>query len=224
MYSFGYQLFRDSQVIVLLLLRMLASRASSSFFLTTTKSRFSLQQQLQQVRHYIKEEKTPNPSAIKFLFPEVVLPESSGTGLFYEKSKKPTARELARSPLAKKLLDCHGVQSVFLGRDFVTITKDKDSRWQTVKQELHAHFFAFELGDLKAIVDTNQDNGEELEALHNDTKILETDSEIVAAVKELIESRVRPSVQEDGGDIFFVDFIPTTGIVQVSKVTCNLRI
>lgn len=176
---------------------------------------------MQSTRSYIKEEKTPNPSAIKFIFPETVLPESAGTGLFFEKSKKPTARELARSPLAKKMLDCDGVDSVFLGRDFITITKNKDSRWVNVKEDVHKHFFAYELGDLKAIAD--QVPGEEAEKVHSDTDILETDSEVVAAIKELIETRVRPSVQEDGGDIFFVDFLPATGTVQVNSLATCIR-
>jgi|EP01033_Poteriospumella_lacustris_P004721 Fe-S cluster biogenesis protein NfuA len=167
----------------------------------------------QQCRGYLQEEKTPNPSAIKFLFPAGVLPESHGTGLFFERSKKPTAREMARSPLAKKLLDVDVVESVFLGRDFITVTKDKKSRWKDVKARIIGPLFEFEDGRLKAVADLAP--GEDDAGVHSDTKILETDTEVVAAIKELIESRVRPSVQEDGGDIFFVDFLPATGVVQV---------
>lgn len=168
---------------------------------------------LQSSRSYIKEEKTPNPSAIKFIFPEAILPESAGTGIFFERSKKPTARELARSPLAKKILDYDGIDCVFIGRDFITITKNRNFRWRNVKEMAHRAFFAFEKGEVTVVADVAP--GEEADKFHSDTDILETDSEVVAAIKELIETRVRPSVQEDGGDIFFVDFVPATGVVQV---------
>ena len=141
---------------------------------------------------------------MKFLPGREVLPEAYGTGMQFQINDK---KEIARSPLAKALFSqVKGIKNVFFGRDFLTITKDSDESWLRLKPMIFAQLLDF-FAEGKSIVEDNP--------LVSDTTILATDNEVVAAIKELIETRVRPSVQEDGGDIFFVQFLEATGIVQV---------
>lgn len=154
---------------------------------------------------FVNVEVTPNPQSLKFLPGKEVLPESYGTGMYFEKSN---SRELLKSPLASKLLKLPGLKSVFFGKDFITVTKDNDYQWVQVKPMIYTQLLDFFTGDELVIDDSHQ-------AEIADTTILDTDSDIVAAIKELMETRVRPSVQEDGGDIFYVGFEPATGMVKV---------
>jgi len=111
-----------------------------------------------------------------------------------------------RSPLAKKLFSFDGVKGVFLGRDFISVTKEPEVVWHTLKPLIFSGILDF-YAEGKAVIEDQPER--------SDTAILETDDEVVATIKELIESRVRPSVQDDGGDIFYVDFDPVRGIVKV---------
>ena len=120
-------------------------------------------------------------------------------------------RELQRSPLAKSLFSIDGVKGVFLGGDFITITKNKDDSWQVLKPLVFSQILDFYADEnAKAYIPDDL-----LNPLVSDTTVLEGDSQIVATIKELLESRVRPAVQEDGGDIFYAGFDEETGIVKV---------
>lgn len=154
---------------------------------------------------FVNVEVTPNPQSLKFLPGKEVLPETYGTGMYFEKAN---SRELLKSPLATKLLKLPGLKSVFFGKDFITVTKDTDYQWVQVKPMIYTQLLDFFTGDELVIDDSHQ-------AEASDTQILDSDSDIVAAIKELMETRVRPSVQEDGGDIFYVGFEPSTGMVKV---------
>ena len=159
---------------------------------------------------FINTESTPNPQSLKFLPGREVLPESFGTGMQFQASD--SKADLARSPLVKALFGgVKGVKSVFLGRDFLTVTKDSEENWLRLKPMIFAQLLDF-FAEGTPVVQEALAGGA---GVVSDTQILDTDSEVVAAIKELIESRVRPSVQEDGGDIFFVHFNEKTGIVQV---------
>ncbi len=79
---------------------------------------------------FIQTESTPNPESLKYVPGEVVLDEKYGTGMYFRQGDI----EINRSPLAKKLLKIGGVQGVFLGRTFITITKSPEIIWQ-VRQE-----------------------------------------------------------------------------------------
>lgn len=140
---------------------------------------------------------------MKFLPGKDVLPESFGTGMFFQKSE---ARDIARSPLAKGLFSIEGIKGIFFGRDFITVTKMTESSWHELKPQIFSQVLDFYAEGQPVIKDAPD---------VSDTTILDTDDEIVAAIKELIESRVRPSVQEDGGDIFYEGFDPSTGMVKV---------
>jgi len=140
---------------------------------------------------------------MKFLPGETVLPEEYGTGMYFQKGE---TKEILKSPLAKALFGIIGIKSVFFGRDFITVTKNNDESWHPLKPQVFSAILDF-FAEGKPVV---QDN-----PLISDTTVLDDDNEVVATIKELIESRVRPSVQEDGGDIFYMGFDEITGIVKV---------
>jgi Fe-S cluster biogenesis protein NfuA len=138
---------------------------------------------------FIQTEQTPNPATLKFLPGCTVMP--SGTANFPERGAA------ARSPLAERLFELPEVAGVFLGSDFITVTKTGDSDWQQLKPAVLAaimeHFTAG-----RPVV-----TGESVEAA---TAPGEEDNEVVAQIKELLETRVRPAVAMDGGDITFEDY------------------
>ena len=146
---------------------------------------------------FIQTEDTPNPAALKFLPGREVLPE--GVADF-------TSREAAaRSPLARLLFEIDGVAGVFLGSDFVTVTKDGDRTWQTLKpMVLGAIMDHFTSG--AAVLEGEQAVEEEIGSDASD--------EIVATIRELIDTRVRPAVAQDGGDIIYKGF--KTGTVYLN--------
>ena len=121
--------------------------------------------------------------------------------MFFQKGD---LKEINRSPLVKKIFQAfpEGIKGVFLGRDFITVTKDSEHSWNILKPMVYSAVLDFYAEGLP-IVEENP--------LVSDTTVLDSDSEIVATIKELMETRVRPSVQEDGGDIFYEGFDDTTG-------------
>lgn len=152
---------------------------------------------------FIDSESTPNPHSMKFLPGSEVLPEMAGTGMFFQKKE---VRDMMKSPLASNLFKVDGVKGVFLGRDFITVTKTTDQTWQVLKPQLFSVILDF-LSEGKPAVLMDS------EMPVSDTEILDTDSEVVATVKELLETRIRPAVQEDGGDIYYEGFDDITGTV-----------
>jgi Fe-S cluster biogenesis protein NfuA len=136
---------------------------------------------------FIETEGTPNPATLKFLPGRYVM--GAGTADF----ASPVSAE--RSPLAMALFDLPGVARVFLGSDFITVTKSEDTGWQGLKPQVLAtimdHFVAG-----RPVIE-----GDEGEDLAED--VAPEDEEIVAQIKELLDTRVRPAVAGDGGDIVF---------------------
>lgn len=116
----------------------------------------------------------------------------------------PNQGSAAQSPLAKLLFRIEGVRSVFFGGDFITITKLEDAEWGVIKAEIFAVIMDFFASGLP-IVHESKPNAT--------TEIGEDDDEVVAMIKELLDTRIRPTVQEDGGDITFVSF--NDGIVKL---------
>lgn len=112
------------------------------------------------------------------------------------------------SPLAARLLNVDGITSVFYGSDFITVTKATDANWAHVKPEVFS-LITEAVTSGEQIVNTvenksaeaGQDGGEQ-DTLGYD----ENDSEVVGMIKELLETRIRPAIQEDGGDIEFRGF------------------
>ena len=141
---------------------------------------------------FIQTEQTPNPQTLKFLPGKVVMDE--GTAFFQNIDKT------SNSPLAKKLFDVDGVTGVFFGSDFITVTKNDSLDWQVMKPLiLGAIMDHFNSGELTINNETN-DKGEK-SLLENSE-----DSDIVKQIKELLDTRVRPAVAMDGGDIVYDNF------------------
>jgi Fe-S cluster biogenesis protein NfuA len=136
---------------------------------------------------FIQTEPTPNPATLKFLPGRTVL--ESGTAHF----AAPAAA--GNSPLAQMLFAIDGVTGVFLGSDFVTVTKDEDEEWYSLKPQI-----------LGVLMDAFARNVEILQQSAAAAAPEGEDDEIVVQIKELIESRVRPAVAQDGGDIVFEEF------------------
>jgi Fe-S cluster biogenesis protein NfuA len=140
---------------------------------------------------FIQTEQTPNPATLKFLPGRAVM--GSGTANF------PTAEGASRSPLAQRLFEIAGVTGVFLGGDFVTVTKDEAEDWYKLKPEiLGAIMEHFTAGKPVILADAPE--------TETGTGPAEIDDEIVAQIKELLDTRVRPAVAMDGGDILFHEF------------------
>nr|XP_034179892.1 NFU1 iron-sulfur cluster scaffold homolog, mitochondrial-like [Osmia lignaria] len=153
---------------------------------------------IQKRQMFIQTQDTPNPNSLKFL-PGVKVLESGQTKDF------PNVSDAYCSPLAKMLFRIEGVKSIFFGPDFITVTKvDEDVEWKLLKPEVFAVIMDFFASGLPVLND---------EQPATDTQISEDDSEIVQMIKELLDTRIRPTVQEDGGDIVFVGF--EEGIVKL---------
>ena len=112
------------------------------------------------------------------------------------------------SPRAHARVAPAGVVSVFFGADFVTVRKADAADWALLKPEVFAAIMDFYASGEPVVLE-----GEALE--RDDTAVKEGDSELVAMIKELLETRIRPAVAEDGGDIIFKAFDEATGVVKV---------
>jgi len=112
------------------------------------------------------------------------------------------------SPLAAKLLSVDGVTSVLLGSDYITINKDSSTPWAHVKPEVFAIINEFVTSGQPMVNQVEDRAGESgQEGLEEDSLAYnENDDEVVAMIKELLDTRIRPAIQEDGGDIEFRGF------------------
>lgn len=156
---------------------------------------------------FIQTEETPNPDALKFKPNQRVLPESFSIPFLEYLSPRSTLQPPHPSPLAGALLNVDGVTSVFFGQDYITITKDSATQWAHVKPEVFA-LITEAVTSGQPIVnsvqgkDAEKYEGEEKDSLAYD----ENDSEVVSMIKELLETRIRPAIQDDGGDLEFRGF------------------
>ena len=142
---------------------------------------------------FIQTEDTPNPATVKFLPGQNVMPRGNA------EFRGPD--EAQASPLAQRLFTLQGVVSVFLGSDFVSITKSGDTDWSMLKPMVLAALMEH-LSTGQPIIDEDK-----MTALNGDASgTLEDGDEITAQIKELLDTRVRPQVAMDGGDIEFDRF------------------
>lgn len=154
---------------------------------------------------FIQTEATPNPATLKFL------PGKSVLGDATREFKQ--AAEADVSPLARRLFGVPGVTGVFLGSDFVTVTKTS-GEWQHLKPAILGAIMEHYLSGEPVLA---ADAGEEMPA---DEFFAESDAETVATIKELLETRIRPAVAGDGGDITFRGF--RDGVVYLTmKGACS---
>lgn len=141
---------------------------------------------------YIQTEETPNPRTIKFLPGQEVM--QTGTITF-------TDADMAKqSPLASELFAIEHVAGVFFGTDFICVTHDGDGKWDILKPYILTTIMDHYVSG-KKILETEENDQVVTHSTANDD-----DDEIVVQIKELIDTRVRPAVAEDGGDIIFQGF------------------
>jgi Fe-S cluster biogenesis protein NfuA len=148
---------------------------------------------------FIQTESTPNPATLKFLPGLTVMGEGAVADF-------PSPEQAERSPLAKALFQVADVSRVFFGADFISITK-REGDWKHLKPALLGVIMEHFTRGLPLI----ESGAEEAD----DASYGEGDPEVVAQIKDLIETRVRPAVAQDGGDIIFKGFNGETGIVSL---------
>lgn len=153
---------------------------------------------------FIQTETTPNPATLKFL-PGVTVLEQ-GTADFASSEEAATT-----SPLAASLFAIQGVSSVYFGRDFISISKADDQEWLMLKPMILGvimdHFVSGK-PVLASATTTAPESG------HSDAGSDGEDAEIIHLIKELLDTRIRPAVARDGGDITFMRF--EDGVVWLS--------
>jgi Fe-S cluster biogenesis protein NfuA len=137
---------------------------------------------------FIQTEATPNPATLKFLPGRAVLAEGT--------LDLPNREAASKSPLAERLFEIEGVAGVFYGSDFITVTK-ADGEWQQLKPAILGAIMEHFMSGAPLL------NGEVSAAADADEFFDQADAETVATIKDLIETRVRPAVANDGGDITF---------------------
>src|SRR5215469_14358849 len=147
---------------------------------------------------FIQTETTPNPQVLKFLPGRELLPGGSREFVSVD--------EAAASPLARGLFAIPGVTRVYFGDDFLTVTKAPAREWPHLKAPILAEIMDHFTSGAPLI------DGEAEAA--GDEEVYEGEAaEIVAEIKSLIDTRIRPAVAQDGGDILFSRFEPATGVV-----------
>lgn len=152
---------------------------------------------------FIQTEETPNPATMKFIPGREVMAEGTmDIGSF---------KDAALSPLAERLFDIEGVSRVFLGKDFISVTKVEDKNWSVLRPFI-----------LSAIMD-HFTSGKPViypEGARDETSLPADEDEVVAQIRDLLDHRVRPALAQDGGDVTFVRF--EEGIVYLTlKGACS---
>jgi Fe-S cluster biogenesis protein NfuA len=150
---------------------------------------------------FIQTEATPNPNVLKFLPGRDVLGE--GTREFRSHD------EATASPLAAAIFDLDGVDRVFFGPDFLTVTKTAaDQDWRTLKAPILAAIMEHFTSGAPLL----REGG--LAVAHDEHEVYDGETaQVVAEIKDLLDTRIRPAVARDGGDILFNRFEPDTGVV-----------
>jgi NFU1 iron-sulfur cluster scaffold homolog, mitochondrial len=154
---------------------------------------------------FIQTFETPNENALKFV-PEGTQILEPGNSVEYN-----NALSAYTSPLARKLFQIDGVQSVYLASEFVSVTKQPESSWHLLKPQVFSSLMNFFASGEPVLTQ---------DAAVPDTAIQPEDDEVVIQIKELIETRVRPSVQVDGGDIEYKGFVDGVVLVKL-KGACR---
>lgn len=147
---------------------------------------------------FIQTETTPNPQTLKFIPGEVVLKDSA--------INFTNAKDAGQSPLAEALFKIAGVDAVFLGSDFISVTKKKSGSWDTLKTDVLTTIMEHYVSGAPIINEGG--NSDKKSASEG-----EEDSDVVKQIKELIETKVRPAVAQDGGDIIYHGF--ENGVVKL---------
>ena len=155
---------------------------------------------------FIQTEATPNPATLKFIPGRSVMPHGT--------LDMPTREQAAKSALAERLFDVPGVTGVFYGADFITVTKAQ-GEWQQLKPAILGAIMEHYMSGAPLLRDEQDADDATADEFFNTA-----DADTVATIKELIETRVRPAVAGDGGDITFRGF--KEGVVYLTmKGACS---
>lgn len=138
---------------------------------------------------FIQTEATPNPDSLKFIPGRILL--ETGTASFNR------GDDCTKSPLAKKLLEIPQVTGIFFAYDFITVTKEPQADWYVLKPLILGHIMEHLVANLPVLME----DGEK-----TTTHTIDSDDPLVRQIRELIDTRVRPAVAQDGGDILFHSF------------------
>lgn len=150
----------------------------------------------------IYAEQTPNPETMKFVFNKMILPD--------EAEDYPTKEKANASPLAKSLFEFSFVNGVFVMNNFVTITRDPETEWHEITPIVKEF--------LKAYVEA----GEPISYKSDKSKIEGADNIIVAQILDILDTYIKPAVENDGGMISFKSFNEESGLVTVElKGSCS---
>ncbi len=143
---------------------------------------------------FIQTEDTPNPATLKFLPGRPVMGAAAPVDF-------PNVDAAAASPLAAALFDVEAVTGVFLGSDFIAVSKADTAEWQHIKPALLQAMMNHYVSDLPVIRAAGEP---EMQAEGSDSD--GPDGEVIALIKQILDTRVRPAVAQDGGDIVFHGF------------------
>jgi len=164
---------------------------------------------------FIQTETTPNPDALKFLPNHRVIPPELGIPYIEYMNARSTISPPYPSPLAAQLMNTDGVTSVFYGADFITVSKAPDANWAHIRPEIFS-LITEAITSGQQLVTVKEGTGSASAAgeagqsgqdVDRDSLAYnENDDEVVGMIKELLETRIRPAIQEDGGDIEFRGF------------------
>ena len=144
---------------------------------------------------FVQVEPTPNPATLKFLPGKTVM--TQGTQFYQDESSA------GNSLLAQKLFQIKGVESVFYGEDFITISKNEASNWTLLKPAIMGAIIE-QFATNNPLIEEPQFKKTYVEDKHS---IKSSDSDVVKKIKELLDTKIRPAVAMDGGDIIFNEYV-----------------
>ena len=144
---------------------------------------------------FVQVEPTPNPATLKFLPGKTVM--SQGTQFYQDETSA------GNSMLAQKLFQINGVESVFYGQDFITISKNETSNWTLLKPAIMGAIIE-QFTTNNPLIEEPQFKKTYVEDKHS---IKSSDSDVVKKIKELLDTKIRPAVAMDGGDIIFNEYV-----------------
>lgn len=147
---------------------------------------------------FIQTEETPNPESLKFI---------PGVDVSYTPMNFLDVSQATNSPLVQKLFELKSVKSVFLGYDFITVTKQEEERWELIKAEILVTIMDFLISGQETVIKPKKEDSK------TEVKSDTPEDKIIQEIREIIETRVRPNVMQDGGDIVFHEF--KDGIVKL---------
>lgn len=153
----------------------------------------------------VETEHTPNPDTLKFLPGKKV--SEIGPIEFLKNDKNIDV------PLANKILSLDGILMVFFGEDFITVKKEKDLNWEDIKHTIISEINEYYLKGNDVVIKKNQNQSDKLSSFNES-------NEVVKKINEILDTKIRPAVAKDGGDITFKSF--KDGIVSVElKGSCS---